>query len=93
MNAQPDSASAAIPNVLASRYASTAMVDLWSPRRKIVLRADSAVPYVKVREMMHLCREIGFPGVSLRVNTRPTEGAQASAGHAPSGTLVASHGN
>ena len=63
------------------------------PRRKIVLRADSAVPYVKVREMMHLCREIGFPGVSLRVNARPTEGAQASAGHAPSGTLVASHGN
>lgn len=30
-------AKSAIPNVLASRYASTAMVDLWSPRRKIVL--------------------------------------------------------
>lgn len=26
-----------IPNVLAGRYASAAMVDLWSPRRKIVL--------------------------------------------------------
>ena len=50
------------------------------PRRKVVLRVDSAVQYVNVREMMHLCREIGFPGVSLRVNARQTdEGAQASA--------------
>jgi len=59
------------------------------PRRKVVLRVDSAVQYVRVREMMHLCREIGFPGVSLRVNARQGEGAQASAGSAPSGTLVA----
>jgi biopolymer transport protein TolR len=59
------------------------------PRRKVVLRVDGAVQYVRVREMMHLCREIGFPGVSLRVNARPAEGAQASAGGAPSGTLVA----
>ncbi len=52
------------------------------PRRKVVLRVDSAVQYVNVREMMHLCREIGFPGVSLRVNARQTdEGAQASAAH------------
>ena len=60
------------------------------PRRKVVLRVDSAVQYVRVREMMHLCREIGFPGVSLRVNARQGEGAQASTGSAPSGTLVAS---
>lgn len=30
-------APATIPNVLAARYASAAMVDLWSPRRKVVL--------------------------------------------------------
>ena len=40
------------------------------PRRKIVLRADGGVPYVRVREMMHVCRQVGFPGVSLRVNGR-----------------------
>ena len=50
------------------------------PRRKVVLRADSAVQYVRVREMMHLCREIGFPGVSLRVNARQGEAEQANVG-------------
>lgn len=40
------------------------------PRRKIVLRADGGVQYVRVREMMHVCRQVGFPGVSLRVNGR-----------------------
>jgi biopolymer transport protein ExbD len=60
------------------------------PRRKVVLRADSAVQYVRVREMMHLCREIGFPGVSLRVNARQTEDGQASASSAPSGARLAS---
>jgi len=29
-----------IPNVLAQRYASAEMVDLWSPRRKVVLERD-----------------------------------------------------
>lgn len=50
------------------------------PRRKIVLRADGGVQYVRVREMMHVCRQIGFPGVSLRVNGRNQEqtGAVAS---------------
>ena len=32
-----DGARPEIPNVLAQRYASGAMVDLWSPRRKVVL--------------------------------------------------------
>ncbi len=50
------------------------------PRRKIVLRADGGVQYVRVREMMHTCRMIGFPGVSLRVNGRNQDesGAVAS---------------
>ncbi|MFN8050035.1 MAG: adenylosuccinate lyase [Acidimicrobiales bacterium] len=37
MSDAPEAAPAVIPNVLAARYASAAMVDLWSPRRKIVL--------------------------------------------------------
>ena len=60
------------------------------PRRKIVLRADSAVQYVRVREMMHLCREIGFPGVSLRVNARQGEDGQANASGTSRDTVVAS---
>ncbi len=44
------------------------------PGRKVVVRADGAVQYVKVRELMHMCRQIGFPGVSLRVNAREQEG-------------------
>ena len=40
------------------------------PRRKIVLRADGGVRYVRIRELMHTCRMVGFPGVSLRVNGR-----------------------
>lgn len=40
------------------------------PRRRIVIRADGAAPYLRIREMMHTCRQVGFPGVSLRVNAR-----------------------
>lgn len=49
------------------------------PARKIVLRADGAAPYVRIREMMHTCRQVGFPGVSLRVNARSEEGGDTVA--------------
>lgn len=40
------------------------------PQRKIVLRGDRSVHYARVRALLALCRDIGFPGVSLRVNHR-----------------------
>lgn len=40
------------------------------PSRRVVLRLDGQAPYVRVRELMAICRQIGFPGVSLRVNQR-----------------------
>ncbi len=46
------------------------------PNRKVVLRADSNVRYASVRSLMHTCRQVGFPGVSLRVNPRNPEGAE-----------------
>ena len=48
------------------------------PSRKIVLRADGNVPYVRVRELMLTAQTVGFPGVSLRVNERQEEEAVAS---------------
>lgn len=64
-------------------------------RRKIVLRVDGGVQYGRVRDMMALCREIGFPGVSLRVNERSSgdEGAQARAGSGSSEGMLASAGH
>jgi biopolymer transport protein TolR len=38
------------------------------PSRRLVLRADRAAHYGDVRKLFKLCQEIGFPGVSLRVN-------------------------
>jgi len=43
------------------------------PQRKIVLRGDRGVHYARVRELLHVCQDIGFPGVSLRVNHRHGE--------------------
>jgi len=43
------------------------------PQRRIVLRGDRGVHYARVRELLHLCQDIGFPGVSLRVNHRHDE--------------------
>ena len=39
------------------------------PQRRIVLRADRNTPYVKVRPLFKVCQDIGFPGVSIRVNS------------------------
>ena len=38
------------------------------PHRRLVLRADRLVHYVDVRKLFKDCQEIGFPGISLRVN-------------------------
>jgi len=38
------------------------------PQRKIVLRGDRGVHYAQFRRLLSVCRDIGFPGVSLRVN-------------------------
>src|SRR5262245_36050113 len=38
------------------------------PSRRLVLRADTVAKYGKVRELFAACQEVGFPGVSLRVN-------------------------
>ena len=49
------------------------------PARKLVLRADVGVPYGKIRPLYRVVQEVGFPGVSLRVNhQRPEAGATAA---------------
>jgi biopolymer transport protein ExbD len=49
------------------------------PGRKLVLRADVGVPYGRIRPIYRVVQEVGFPGVSLRVNhRRPEAGATAS---------------
>ena len=48
------------------------------PQRKLVLRADVGVLYGNVRRIYRVAQEVGFPGVSLRVNRqRGTEGPTA----------------
>jgi biopolymer transport protein TolR len=43
------------------------------PQRRLVLRADRAARYADVRKMFKVCQEVGFPGISLRVNERKAE--------------------
>ena len=38
------------------------------PSRRLVLRADRAAHYGDVRKLFKACQDVGFPGVSLRVN-------------------------
>ena len=38
------------------------------PTRRLILRADRAAAYGKVRKLFATCQKIGFPGISLRVN-------------------------
>jgi biopolymer transport protein TolR len=38
------------------------------PSRRLVLRADRTAHYGDVRKLFKACQEVGFPGVSLRVN-------------------------
>ena len=37
--------------------------------RRLVLRADRATPYLSVRKLFKVCQGIGFPGLSMRVNS------------------------
>jgi biopolymer transport protein TolR len=39
------------------------------PKRRIVLRADRNTPYSAVRPLFKTCQDIGFPGISIRVNS------------------------
>jgi len=38
------------------------------PNRRLVLRADNVARYTDVRALFKHCQEVGFPGISLRVN-------------------------
>jgi biopolymer transport protein ExbD/biopolymer transport protein TolR len=45
------------------------------PERRIMLRGDYRVKYEHVRTLFKICQDIGFPGVSLRVN-QPQDAAE-----------------
>lgn len=45
------------------------------PSRRLVLRADRIAQYGDVRKLFKVCQEVGFPGVSLRVNELKGGGA------------------
>jgi biopolymer transport protein TolR len=36
--------------------------------RRLILRADRSARYADVRALFKICQEVGFPGISLRVN-------------------------
>ncbi len=55
MNDTPASASAPIPNVLAERYASTAMKDIWSQHGRVALERDFWIAVMKGQ------RDLGVP--------------------------------
>ena len=55
VNAQPDSAAAAIPNVLAERYASGAMKAIWSQHGRVALERDFWIAVMKAQ------RDLGVP--------------------------------
>lgn len=44
------------------------------PLRRLVLRADKDVEYQHIRRLYRVCQDIGFPGVSVRVNEVGGEG-------------------
>ncbi|MBC7174089.1 MAG: biopolymer transporter ExbD [Polyangiaceae bacterium] len=45
------------------------------PQRRLVVRGDRTVRYERVRELLAIVQNIGFPGVSLRVNQRAGDAA------------------
>jgi biopolymer transport protein ExbD/biopolymer transport protein TolR len=47
----------------------------------LILRADRAAPYGSVRKLFAICQQIGFPGISLRVNE--IKGGSAAAHRQP----------
>lgn len=48
------------------------------PNRRLVLRADSKTRYGKVRSLFKICQQIGFPGISLRMNELAGERSDSS---------------
>ncbi|MCA9602436.1 MAG: biopolymer transporter ExbD [Polyangiales bacterium] len=40
------------------------------PNRRLMLRADKGAQYADVRRVFQMVQQIGFPGISLRVNQR-----------------------
>ena len=46
--------------------------------RRLVLRADRGAQYGDVRKLFKACQEVGFPGISLRVNEIKSDKAQAN---------------
>ena len=40
------------------------------PQARVVLKADTRLPYGKVRSVFRQCQELGFPGASLQVTER-----------------------
>jgi biopolymer transport protein TolR len=40
------------------------------PNRRMLVRADKSAEYTKIREIYRVVQQVGFPGVSLRVNRR-----------------------
>ena len=47
------------------------------PGRRVLLRGDKEAPYAKVRQVYRMAQEVGFPGISLKVNQRQDEGPVA----------------
>jgi biopolymer transport protein TolR len=43
------------------------------PQRRLILRADRVAHYREVRKLFKECQELGFPGVSLKVNERRSD--------------------
>lgn len=65
-----------VTNVLEAEHAA-------NPTRRIVLRADGALPYGDLRGLQNRLREVGFPGMSFGVNVlhqRDDQSAAAGAG-------------
>jgi biopolymer transport protein ExbD len=48
------------------------------PARRVVVRADKAAEYTQVRDIYLIAQQVGFPGVSLRVNKRNTDAPEAN---------------
>jgi biopolymer transport protein TolR len=48
------------------------------PARRLMLRADRGAKYGVVRDLFKACQDVGFPGVSLKVNEleKPKAGAR-----------------
>ena len=66
------------PERFAARLSDALVQD---PTRRLILRADRSAAYGEVRKLFAACQELGFPGVSLRVNELQSEGhVQSSLG-------------